>query len=105
MISSKSIDKIISLIVDYYAPDQVFVFGSQAKGSADVRSDLDLMVIKDTLLSSDQRGVGLRYGLFNFPVKVDLVFLTNNELKAQLKRDSSFVSSIWHSAKLVFKNS
>jgi predicted nucleotidyltransferase len=105
MISSKPINRILNLIVDYYAPDQVLLFGSQAKGNTDDQSDLDLIVIKDTALPNDQRGCDLRDGFSNFPFKIDLVFLTKSELEAQLTCDSSFVSSIWHSAKIIFKSS
>jgi|APTNR8051073442_1049403.scaffolds.fasta_scaffold00820_10 predicted nucleotidyltransferase len=103
MINSKQIDRIVSLIVNYYAPDQVLLFGSQAKGNAGSQSDIDLIVIKDTPIPKGQRGHDLSDGFANFPFKIDLVFLTKGELKAQLKADSSFVSSIWHNAKIIFE--
>jgi predicted nucleotidyltransferase len=103
MINSKQINRVVKLIVDYYAPDQVLLFGSHAKGNADVQSDLDLIIVKDASLPKGQRGLDLKDGLANFPFKIDLVFLTKGELDTQLKVDSSFVSSICSEAKIIFQ--
>ncbi|MCX7922413.1 MAG: nucleotidyltransferase domain-containing protein [Clostridia bacterium] len=35
-------------IVSHYAPSKIIVFGSQAKGTATKKSDIDLCIVKDT---------------------------------------------------------
>ncbi len=36
------------IIVDLYDPDKIMLFGSCAKGSATLDSDIDLLIVKDT---------------------------------------------------------
>ncbi|NJD02295.1 MAG: nucleotidyltransferase domain-containing protein [Ruminiclostridium sp.] len=42
------INSIKEQIVSYYAPSKIVLFGSQAKGTASKKSDIDLCIIKDT---------------------------------------------------------
>jgi len=42
------INSIKEQIVSYYAPSKIVLFGSQAKGTATKKSDIDLCIIKDT---------------------------------------------------------
>jgi len=45
MISDKIIGKIKKRLVDAFAPEKIILFGSQARGTADDRSDVDILVI------------------------------------------------------------
>lgn len=45
MISSDLIDGIKKRLVDAFAPEKIILFGSQARGTADARSDVDILVI------------------------------------------------------------
>jgi len=45
MISDKIIGKIKMRLVDAFAPEKIILFGSQARGTADDRSDVDILVI------------------------------------------------------------
>ena len=42
------INSIKEQIVSHYAPSKIVLFGSQAKGTATKKSDIDLCIIKDT---------------------------------------------------------
>lgn len=42
------IDLIKDQIVSYYAPLKIILFGSQAKGTAGEKSDIDLCIVKNT---------------------------------------------------------
>ncbi|WP_094546351.1 nucleotidyltransferase domain-containing protein [Petroclostridium xylanilyticum] len=42
------IDRIKDQIISHYAPSKIILFGSQAKGTATSKSDIDLCIIKDT---------------------------------------------------------
>lgn len=103
MISNKQINRIVSLIIYYYAPDQILLFGSLAKGMENSRSDIDLIVLKDTPQPKEQRGRELSDIFSHFPFKVDLLFLTKKELETRIKRESSFFHSIWPEAKNIYK--
>jgi len=45
MISNELIDGIKKRLVDGFAPDKIILFGSQARGTADARSDVDILVV------------------------------------------------------------
>jgi len=45
MISDEIIGKIRKRLVDAFAPEKIILFGSQARGTADDRSDVDILVI------------------------------------------------------------
>ena len=45
MISDEHIGKIMKRLVDAFAPEKIILFGSQARGTADERSDVDIPVI------------------------------------------------------------
>lgn len=44
----KEINSIKDQIITNYAPAKIVLFGSQAKGTATKRSDIDICIIKDT---------------------------------------------------------
>jgi predicted nucleotidyltransferase len=45
MISDELVDGIRKRLVDAFAPDKIILIGSQARGTADDRSDVDILVI------------------------------------------------------------
>lgn len=45
MISDEIIGKIRKRLVNAFAPEKIILFGSQARGTADDRSDVDILVI------------------------------------------------------------
>ena len=45
MISDELKNKISKRLVDAFAPEKIILFGSQARGTADKRSDVDILVI------------------------------------------------------------
>jgi len=42
------IEYIKDQIISHYAPSKIVLFGSQAKGTATKKSDIDLCIVKDT---------------------------------------------------------
>lgn len=51
--TKNEIDTIKEQIVSLYTPSKIVLFGSQAKGTATKRSDIDLCIVKDTENKSD----------------------------------------------------
>ena len=46
MLTPNEIDNLVQRIVGRIQPQKVMIFGSYAKGTATIKSDLDLLVIK-----------------------------------------------------------
>lgn len=45
MISDETLNEVKQRLVDGFHPDKIILFGSQARGTADDRSDVDILVI------------------------------------------------------------
>ena len=81
MISKEILDEVTRRLVDGFHPERIILFGSQARGTADDRSDADFLVITELtarrrvlMLEMDRalRGLGLAR---------DIVVLTPEEFE------------------------
>jgi len=72
-------------IVDDFAPEQIVVFGSWARGDAKEDSDVDLLVVLPFEGSKRDLQVSMRLALSDFDVPVDLIVASPQEIA--LKRD------------------
>jgi len=92
----------VQQIVEACRPEQIYVFGSYALGTAHACSDLDLLIILRSRLPRHRRGVGVRGRLAHIAVDVDLVFVSPEELHDELQRPASMMSAIVPSARLLY---
>lgn len=73
------------LVSAAHAPLKVIVFGSYARGDADVGSDLDLMVVEREIPDYAQEYLRLHGVLDSLGIGVDLLLFTESEFEE--KRD------------------
>ncbi len=78
----------------------VYVFGSLARGAVGVRSDLDLLVVRETVLRGPMRGEDLAMAAL-LGIEYDLIVLTPAEYDAR-GGGSSFWHDVISEAKLVY---
>lgn len=75
--------------------EDVWLFGSQARGGAGIDSDVDLLaVLPKSSLSRYQRAVAARRELAAFNVPMDIVVLTRDEWNTERKAPSSLASTV-----------
>ena len=75
--------------------ENVWLFGSQARGNAGSDSDIDLLaVIPGSTVSRYQRAVAARRELADFNVPMDIVVLTHEEWENDLKAPCSLASTV-----------
>jgi len=87
------LQKITALIVQSCNPERIVLFGSHAKGQANLESDLDILVIGDFHKSRFLRGQELRELLHFYPIRIDLHVVTQEEVDAESVRPFGFLSS------------
>lgn len=90
MLSNKIISKIKENLLSKFALEKIILFGSQATGNADNKSDIDLIVI--TELKSDKFFLmsQMRRALLNIDFAFDVLVFTNEEFD----RDRKFPGTI-----------
>jgi uncharacterized protein len=103
MLTSNEIDRLIQMIVARIQPQKVIIFGSYAKGTATIRSDLDIFVITETELPMALRADDLKPMLLQSLIPVDVHIYTPEEVEEYAKEQFSFVQSILKSGKTVFR--
>jgi predicted nucleotidyltransferase len=66
-------------IVRWFQPEQIILFGSYARGDADVDSDVDFLVVMPVQDSKAEQEVRIGVALHDFPVAKDIVVSTPEE--------------------------
>jgi predicted nucleotidyltransferase len=103
MLTSNEIDTLVRQIVECVQPQKVIVFGSYAKGRATIKSDLDLLVIKETELPMVKRAQNLMPMLSRSLIRVDVHVYTPEEVEEYSQEPLSFVNTILKTGKIVFE--
>jgi predicted nucleotidyltransferase len=70
------IRRIVKRIVQHFDPEQVILFGSQARGDAGPDSDVDLLVVMDVKGSRLKKRLDIRGELGEFLVPMDILVTT-----------------------------
>lgn len=94
MTARRFIQRIADQICEICDPERVILFGSYAKGQADVRSDVDLLVISASdsdVIHTAEALNDLRYA---YPVGIDFHCVT----QAVIARSLAIRGSLYHSA-------
>ena len=103
MLTSTEVDALVGRIVAHTQPRKVIVFGSYAKGTVTIRSDLDICVITETELPMANRADDLKPILSQALIGVDVHIYTPEEVEEYSKDKFSFISSILKSGRTVFE--
>ena len=81
MISEKTIEQAVQLLVAAAHPDKVILFGSYARGAANNESDLDFLVIVPSLANKHREMVRLRRALRPLRIPVDVLVASKTEVE------------------------
>ncbi|MBI5471791.1 MAG: nucleotidyltransferase domain-containing protein [Ignavibacteriae bacterium] len=103
LIEQSKIQEIVERIVKNYNPDKVILFGSYAQGTATERSDVDLLIVKDSPLPRHQRGSEVRRYLYGTFVPMDILVYTNDELEEFRDVTSSFINTVMKTGKILYE--
>ena len=87
MLSEKDMREIVKRIVRVADPEKIILFGSYADGTAKQDSDVDLLVVKETVRSFPEDAVRIRRSLDDFGTGFDLLVYDREafELRRQAK--------------------
>jgi predicted nucleotidyltransferase len=103
VIDDAALGALVARLVAHEDPDSVYVFGSQADGRAHARSDLDLLVVKETALPRYRRGRNAHALLARDGRAIDVLVYTPGELAEAAAQPHSFEWGIMRTARLVYQ--
>ncbi|HUU20192.1 MAG TPA: nucleotidyltransferase domain-containing protein [Sedimentisphaerales bacterium] len=104
MISDETLSKVRERLVDGFAPNRIILFGSQARGTADDRSDVDILVVcsfegkrRHLMLEMDRalRGLGLAR---------DIMVLTPEEFERNRHIPGTIARPAWREGKVLYES-
>src|SRR5579862_8062387 len=78
-ITQPLIRRIVKRIVQEFDPEQVILFGSQARGEAGPDSDMDLLVVMEVKGSRFDKGLEIHLALREFVVPMDILVTTPDD--------------------------
>lgn len=103
MLTQTEIDTLVRRIVARIQPQKVILFGSYSKGTATIKSDLDIFIIKETDLPMANRADDLKPMLSHALIPVDVHIYTPEEVEEYGREQFTFINSILKSGKTVFE--
>jgi predicted nucleotidyltransferase len=73
------IERIVKRIVKKFHPEQIILFGSQARGNAGPDSDIDLLVVMPVAGSKREKRIEIRLAVHDIKVAKDILVSTREE--------------------------
>jgi predicted RNase H-like HicB family nuclease/predicted nucleotidyltransferase len=99
---TKRVNAIVKLLVEWYKPEKIILFGSAISGYLNKDSDIDLLIIKRTKKNPWERSLEVdRMIDRDFPV--DLLVYTPSEIQKRLKIKDFFIQEIIEKGRVVYE--
>ena len=83
MVSEQTLQEITRRLVEKFHPQAVILFGSQARGTADDRSDVDLIVLCDGFANRNDLEASMYAALRGIDVPIDVLVFTPEEFRSE----------------------
>ena len=99
----QNIRGLVRRIADKFQPEKVVLFGSYAYGNPGSESDVDLLVVMNTSLSSRQQRLKISQAISPRPFPLDIVVRTPEELETRLKLGDPFLHEVMTRGRVVYE--
>lgn len=88
-----TIEKIIAYAVHIVEPEEVILFGSMVNGTANVHSDVDLLIISESGIQKKEAVTRVKEYCHQHSLKCDVLIYSNAEFKKEINTPNSFVKA------------
>lgn len=105
MINDELINEIRDKIVSSISPEKIILFGSQASGEAKKESDIDLVIIWDTLESQPRRNLIVRRLFPGRKFSLDVFVFTPKEEKEFSDIRGTILYTALKNGKIIYEKS
>jgi uncharacterized protein len=93
----------VQRLVEAFRPERIYVFGSQARGTAGPNSDIDILIVVDEtdepMYRLDQQGYGV---LEPYRLPIELVFITRSDFERRLPAVASLPAAVVREGRLLY---
>jgi predicted nucleotidyltransferase len=87
------IQTLAQIIIEKFHPQRIILFGSYASGNPRPESDVDILVVMETLLKESEQALQIRREV-NILSGLDLIVYTPENLKRRISWGDSFLQEI-----------
>lgn len=98
----KTLEDVISKLIETYAPERVILYGSYASGKTNEDSDIDLLIIKKTEKRLIDRRLEVETILSDRMVPLDIMVYTPEEVRFLFSMGSPFIDEILEKGRLLY---
>lgn len=102
MVDQAKLQSAVRKIAEDFRPERIILFGSQARGDADERSDVDLLVIADVRGSRREMMVAIDRALHGAGFARDIVILTPAEFDRDKEIPGTIARPAWKEGKTLY---
>lgn len=103
MISKKTINEAARRLVEKFRPERIILFGSQARRTADKRSDIDLLVIYPSKKNRMKLMVEMNRSLNGIDYAFDIVILSPREYEIDSQIPGTLARYVSQDGKVIYE--
>jgi predicted nucleotidyltransferase len=105
MVSNQKLKEATERLVRTFHPDRIILFGSQARGTADEHSDIDILVVCP--IKNDRRSLTLSMyrALKGLGLAKDIVILTPEEFERDRQIPGTIARPAWSEGRILYERS
>ncbi len=100
---SEALPAVVQRLIAALQPEKIILFGSYAYGKPTTDSDVDLLVILETVASSTERYLAVSRLLYPRPFPVDILVRTPREIKQALRKGDFFIQEIVSQGRVLYE--
>ena len=102
MVDKRNFQEFVMQIADGFSPERVVLFGSYARGTASINSDVDLLVIMSHNKRNIEQSLDITRNIARtFPL--DLIVRKPDEIRTRLRQHDMFLTSILKEGKILYE--
>ncbi len=103
MISEEIINEVKDRLVQQFHPQRIILFGSQARGTADPKSDVDILVVCPFEGNRRRLMVKMDRALKGLPLARDIMVLTPEEFERDRQIPGTIARPAWKEGKVLYE--
>ena len=104
MISDETLLEVKERLVEGFAPERIILFGSQARGTADARSDVDILIVCPVKGSRRALMLAMDRTLWGLKLARDIIVLTPEEFERDRHIPGTIARPAWLEGRILYAN-